>query len=402
MGLPLWREPEPDATAAPAANPPRRSPSDPANARSTIRRVHSPRRQNNNFNYIRRMRSTREQRLRELTARFHGDDAIITSSNASNTPRTDATRRLPPIPTDSDLPYNPNVLDIDIVPPPDDEEPGEEELNSSMEELLRRGDFGTLPEPTGPTRVSDRVFAALHEQDSNAPSNPPAGIDLHRPRYAISSRALLARDSGLTLPPAWGAIVSDYPPGGFDDIIYPHRARRRYTRHTPYSSSRLPPRVRYNMDGLGDRNRSLSPEGDGVWDTLQSTLTPDPQPPSVGSSFASIAASQNSQNPTAPSSYTTITTPEADVEPPCDPVNETDGAEDNDSDEIPSLLPPRRPTPLSRRSYAAVASDDPEWLSGMHRIVRGLATREDIPDEWWAEAGLTRSMSSSLAWDELN
>ncbi|ROV92759.1 hypothetical protein VMCG_09072 [Cytospora schulzeri] len=44
------------------------------------------------------------------------------------------------------------------------------------------------------------------------------------------------------------------------------------------------------LDGLGDRDRSLSPEGDGVWDTLLSSITPDPQPPSVGTSFASTPA----------------------------------------------------------------------------------------------------------------
>ncbi|ROV90525.1 hypothetical protein VPNG_10050 [Cytospora leucostoma] len=44
------------------------------------------------------------------------------------------------------------------------------------------------------------------------------------------------------------------------------------------------------FDGLGDRDRSLSPEGDGVWDTLLSSITPDPQPPSVGTSFASTPA----------------------------------------------------------------------------------------------------------------
>ncbi len=44
------------------------------------------------------------------------------------------------------------------------------------------------------------------------------------------------------------------------------------------------------VDGLGDRRRSLSPEGDGVWDTLLTTLTPDPHPPSVGSSFASSSS----------------------------------------------------------------------------------------------------------------
>jgi hypothetical protein len=47
-------------------------------------------------------------------------------------------------------------------------------------------------------------------------------------------------------------------------------------------------RQHQNLDGLGDRNRSVSPE---VWDTLLTTLTPDPQPPSAGSSFASATAS---------------------------------------------------------------------------------------------------------------
>lgn len=62
------------------------------------------------------------------------------------------------------------------------------------------------------------------------------------------------------------------------------------------------------VDGLGDRERSLSPEG---WDTLFTTLTPDPQPPSANTSFASangvgVAAgtqstSQSLRQPTAQS-----------------------------------------------------------------------------------------------------
>lgn len=57
------------------------------------------------------------------------------------------------------------------------------------------------------------------------------------------------------------------------------------------------------MSGLRDRNRSLfqspGPDEDDdnneAWDTLLTTLTPDPQPPSAGSSFASATAtSQNS------------------------------------------------------------------------------------------------------------
>ncbi len=63
---------------------------------------------------------------------------------------------------------------------------------------------------------------------------------------------------------------------------------------------------------------------------------------------------------------------------------------------------------LSRSSYADVtrrtsrsnSNDDlTEMLGGiggiggMQRIVSNLARREDIPDEWWAEAGLSRTLS---------
>jgi hypothetical protein len=160
------------------------------------------------------------------------------------------------------------------------------------------------------------------------------------------------------------------------------------------------------MDGLGDRDRSLSPEGDSVWDTLQSTLTPDPQPPSVGSSFASTNASAAASQTTASSSNTSITNPDEEVEPPCDPIADnldTDEDGDEEVEEQPTE-PSRRPTPHSeRRSYADVvaalpAGDDRnerlEWLSDMQRIVQGLASRQDIPDQWWAAAGLSRSMTS--------
>lgn len=55
------------------------------------------------------------------------------------------------------------------------------------------------------------------------------------------------------------------------------------------------------IDGLGDRERSLSPDTNGTWDTLLTTLTPDPQPPSAGSSFASVTGSTATSQSTAPS-----------------------------------------------------------------------------------------------------
>lgn len=255
-------------------------------------------------------------------------------------------------------------------------------------------------------------------------------------------------------------------------------------------------RTALRMDGLGDRERSLSPE---VWDTLLSTLTPDPQPPSAGSSFASVAASQTA----GPSSGTPTSAPdaaeEAFLDGPCESGCENSDMEMDEPDyQHPDFALIRRrrrqataaaasmaatndfgsmtnysasvadaatahyfapggrttrqintpngpltiyestgrvgPAPDSSRSsrtanghdqhntwlgYLSVgasgeedrgpdgprqrqdestssthanpmASED-DW-AGMQRIVRSLARREDIPDEWWADAGLSRNL----------
>jgi hypothetical protein len=169
---------------------------------------------------------------------------------------------------------------------------------------------------------------------------------------------------------------------------------------------------------LGDRDRSLSPE---MWGTLQSTLTPDPQPPSVGSSFASAsaasaAAASQSTAGGAGSSRTSFTTTTLDTaagdestfEPPCESGcdnSDTEGDEDDEMDQID--IPNFGLRAATRRSYADAArggsssnnnnAEDPLELlggiGGMQRIVRTLARREDIPDEWWAEVGLSRTLS---------
>ncbi|KAG6037296.1 hypothetical protein E4U41_005238 [Claviceps citrina] len=101
---------------------------------------------------------------------------------------------------------------------------------------------------------------------------------------------------------------------GLPNSRLPTRARSRS--RSLSSRQQLPPRRATRVvDGLGDRDRSLSPE---VWDTLLSTLTPDPQPPSAGSSFASMSASQTA----GPSSSTASTAPdvvdEVQAEAVCD------------------------------------------------------------------------------------
>ncbi|KAJ4306274.1 hypothetical protein N0V88_001072 [Collariella sp. IMI 366227] len=153
-----------------------------------------------------------------------------------------------------------------------------------------------------------------------------------------------------------------------------------------------------HLDGLGDRNRSLSPEGDHVWDTLFTTLTPDPQPPSVGSSFASASASAvASQSTAAASSRTSLTAPDTTEEP--FGVCEESGCDNSDTEgEDDELFMPRfMPSDYRSLFTQTSANDDPlEFLGGiggMQRLVRNLAGREDIPDEWWAEVGLSRTVS---------
>jgi hypothetical protein len=213
------------------------------------------------------------------------------------------------------------------------------------------------------------------------------------------------------------------------------------------------------VDGLGDRDRSLSPE---VWDTLLSTLTPDPQPPSAGSSFASAAASQGAGPSNAPPTAPEL--PGEVMDPACESGHENsddeetyygypgyrsisqahqrldqlvpdynlDGPSDGPHAQRPDSSGPSRPGQNSgdvlanhysmllntswvdQTSHAGSEDErgvdrlrpfregsagsgpgthtgDEEWL-GMQRIVRSLAAREDIPDEWWAEAGLNRTL----------
>ena len=154
----------------------------------------------------------------------------------------------------------------------------------------------------------------------------------------------------------------------------------------------------------------MSPEDD--WDTLLSTIAPDPQPPSVGSSFASESASASAaaSQSAAASSSTSLSAPDTagDLgtivvtdEVPCESGCENSDSEGDDGDEAEHNALRRF---RNRSSYANVVArgapgsneDSLEhWggLGGLHRVLRNLATQEDIPDEWWAAVGLTRNLS---------
>jgi len=156
------------------------------------------------------------------------------------------------------------------------------------------------------------------------------------------------------------------------------------------------------MDGLGDRDRSLSPDGgSAAWDTLLRTITPDPQPPSASSSFASSSASArvtatNTASASANTSMTSLgmnegsrTVLDCDISDSSEIDEETREERENfwraygdHSTEHPS------------RAGQNGGSGETDDLEGMQGIISRLAAREDIPDQWWAGAGLRREPTS--------
>ncbi|ATY66160.1 hypothetical protein A9K55_002128 [Cordyceps militaris] len=269
-------------------------------------------------------------------------------------------------------------------------------------------------------------------------------------------------------------------------------SRQRRIRVSHLARDASPPRrtpgnlYRTFADGLGDRERSLSPDG---WDTLHTTLAPDPQPPSTNTSFASgtdvqsanQSATQTSRaqpaaswpsaaQPTAvqPSSGGSILPDgfdDAPIDTGCDSACEHSDIDEGDNvaagfraayrsrteprsqnstiaryarsanrmregppgfarlgassiaerqalNGVPIPDTSSRNSGASRASMGAggqedtnlarnarmmafspVAAPAEEDWSGMQHIMRSLAQREDIPEEWWAEAGLSRTLS---------
>lgn len=195
------------------------------------------------------------------------------------------------------------------------------------------------------------------------------------------------------------------------------------------------------IDGLGDRERSLSPEDN--WETLLMTITPDNQLPSADSSFTSATASASSMPSQATSTSTSITTPEeADVSPICDLLTSSDSEDvsmtetEPDDDWVVRYAARRRQTRLAGQDLQESSTNagstgleqrrrrerlnnhhthqrrpghrrlnDAEFdrlvdelnLRDMHRILDTLARREDIPDDWWAAVGLSRNLPPSLS-----
>ncbi|KAI1439154.1 hypothetical protein GGR50DRAFT_690512 [Xylaria sp. CBS 124048] len=350
MGLPLYKPPvESDLPSRSDS----KTTADPAHARSPIRRATERRR---------RIVEARELRLRSLSP----ESAALWGRGFSPEPEPDA-------------PANETARRRD-----------ENELLGEQARRLATGAPDLYPPLLTPSQLR-RLRPDLF------PSNPPSGSSA--PRVGLASSASRFRP--------YRALVASLR--GHED---PARSRAEALRRWHAARSRY-------IDGLGDRDRSMSPDDDAGWNTLQSTLAPDPQRPSVGSSFTSTNVATTTPE-VFEGDLSAFAIPDDEPLVPCDPVA-TDGhdyeQDDNEQDGVQQSGEQQSGEPSRQQaSEATLASAQPTadsefdlysadanhhdnvWLSGMHRIVRGLASRSDIPDEWWAQAGLSRSMS----WDDTN
>ncbi|KAJ6108041.1 hypothetical protein N7523_009364 [Penicillium sp. IBT 18751x] len=240
--------------------------------------------------------------------------------------------------------------------------------------------MGSIPQQTS-WRVGDRVSAPPHP-----PVFPPRRRNHDLPPYIPS------------------VLLRDYRTGSGRDR--PHRESA--------------------IDGLGDRQRSLSPsverDSDDAWETLLSTITPDTTLPSADTSFSSSSAATTNhrRNPSSRSFGTTSQTQPSSraihlaLDPYPDHLNPCDYSSDDEDTPVnyhrmigpgPRLSLRRSPgtsstmsshPPIPTISFSFSDSGDSD-LQQMQAILDRLARREDIPDDWWAGAGLSRTMGRGLS-----
>ncbi|MCJ1298114.1 hypothetical protein MMC08_000903 [Hypocenomyce scalaris] len=285
-----------------------------------------------------------------------------------------------------------------------------------------------VPEPRDysvqrPERVEYHIDVSRSEDGTGeSPSAaqvaaPAPGAASLTPRFAPAYRFEESSENSYRLHSSSNGLddTSRIRGGDLDELPPLRRMGNRSIHDTSYE--RHDPRLRHPVDGLGDRRRSFSPDDD-TWETLLTTITPDERLPSAHSSFTSTTASASSlSSNSASSSATLLTAPSSssenfDVYPTiCD---NSDSEDSETEDEHYAMLqasrrddlPPRDPGSYSASAHARArgaarqldnrvlrvrrrAERDDERRQ-IYAILARLDRPEDVPDDWWAAAGLAR------------
>lgn len=346
MGLPMWRAPSPEAKDAVKADLT-------APARSPIRR-RSP------FTG-RRARPARSPRSPRV---WDNIDIDLLGS---------ASRFAPTEPTTRPSSGRPRL------PPP----PVPESRNYSRHGGTARDASGWLADEDRLTRMRrERYYRSLYDGGRlENMSRTSAGLPAFTPNFAPAAAAHSSRTDATTdrrRSNVWSRPIHyrTYPDDFFgargddvneannmdgDDSSSDNNAvgfppLRRMGRRTiadgplPSSSLRESWSPASTLDGLGDRERSISPVVDDHWETMLTTVAPDPLAPSADSSFTSAAASASFSNShpssragssnsnSAASSRTHLTVPSRRQSPPnelfmraCD-TSDSDTASDTEAE----------------------------------------------------------------------
>lgn len=174
-----------------------------------------------------------------------------------------------------------------------------------------------------PSRAGHRSSSRYNNDTGSRFSRPAGGARSPPPEYIPSPPYTLGdasdQSSSLQDPPTSHEVSSftrrfapAHPPSRIQEVEEPDQTHSenewpetdsmdvmpswvRVNRRGGRQTARLPRALRRtdDADGLGDRDRSLSPDEDS-WETLLSTVTPDEHLPSLHSSFTSAAASASS------------------------------------------------------------------------------------------------------------
>lgn len=301
-------------------------------------------------------------------------------------------------------------------------------MASSRSTLPETGRYSDLRSETRHRNMGALVSLPLSDEDQT-----PASEYMPTPPYTSGDAPSGYSPHGPTAPVAIASLTPRFAPAHrFDDtdeiLLREYVARRGLDLPRSVDTDELPPLRRMerrstvepsrasrdatadNIDGLGDRRRSFSTEED-PWENFVTTITPDERLPSVHSSFTSATASASSLSSNTASSYgTLVTVPSLSTEPLddsyptiCDNTDsEASGTEDEQYTDLQDAnVEDDRLRELN--SYSAPRVRQPRTSLGERRIsereeeLRQIQANLDrlerqVPLEWWAAAGLDRSL----------
>ena len=269
-------------------------------------------------------------------------------------------------------------------------------------------------------------------EDSPAPVNPPIAR-----RFAPAYRFGETENLPTERPDGNG-------PSSQSRNYLPPLRRNRHRVSDGQDDQPVPTLAEAQLDGLGDRRRSISPM-ENNWEMLFSTIPPDDRLPSAESSFTSASASARSlssngrasasTNPTVASLGDLIESSHVCPEPTDSSSSDTDeedypvgefmdsqrvtvhhmhshhhhhhhvdGPAENRStssgrqtpeDPEPISFPPGRTRPLPREDRQR--RSDLQQMHDLRDILACLERQEPVPEEWWASAGLARNLGGSIS-----